>query len=94
MFHILFNWIEKIESICNVKNCRCFFVLEICRTSIKVLGLAIMDNERKNIVETDMQAKDKVERIMKNSDPLYWVGMMNNFKNQAEEIVGKELIYV
>ena len=62
---------------------------------------------RKHIVETDMQAKDKVERIikqlkeqsdlteeMKNSDPLYWVGMMNNFKNQAEEIVGKELIYV
>ena len=31
---------------------------------------------------------------MKDSDPLYWVGMMNNFKNQAEEIVGKELIYV
>ena len=51
---------------------------------------------RKHIVETDMQAKDKVERIikqlkeqsnlteeMKNSDPLYWGGMMNNFKNQA-----------
>ena len=61
---------------------------------------------RKHIVETDMQAKDKVERIikqlkeqsdlteeMKNSDPLYWVGM-NNFKNRAEEIVLKELIYV
>ena len=25
---------------------------------------------------------------------LYWVGMMNNFKNQAEEIVFNELIYV
>ena len=62
---------------------------------------------RKHIVETDMQAKDKVERIikqlkeqsnlteeMKNSDPLYWGGMMNNYKNQAEETVGKELIYV
>lgn len=31
---------------------------------------------------------------MKNADLLYWVGMMNNFKNQAEEIVLKELIYV
>ncbi len=31
---------------------------------------------------------------MKNTDQLYWVGMMNNFKNQAEEIVLKELIYV
>lgn len=62
---------------------------------------------RWHIVETDMQAKDKVERIikqlkeqsdltedMKDSDPLYWVGMMNNFKNQAEEIVEKELLYV
>ena len=62
---------------------------------------------RKHIVETDMEAKEKVESIikqlkersnlteeMKNSDPLYWVGRMNNFKNQAEEIVRKELIYV
>ena len=31
---------------------------------------------------------------MKNTDQLYWVGMMNNFKNQAEEIVLKKLIYV
>lgn len=31
---------------------------------------------------------------MKNADLLYRVGMMNNFKNQAEEIVLKELIYV
>lgn len=31
---------------------------------------------------------------MKNTNQLYWVGMMNNFKNQAEEIVLKELIYV
>lgn len=31
---------------------------------------------------------------MKNTDQLYWVGIMNNFKNQAEEIVLKDLIYV
>ena len=31
---------------------------------------------------------------MKNTNQLYWVGMMNNFKNQAEEIVCSELIYV
>ena len=31
---------------------------------------------------------------MKNTNQLYWVGMMNNFKNEAEEIVLKELIYV
>lgn len=62
---------------------------------------------RKHIVETDMKAKKQVEELitsfkkhsnltenMKDTDPLYWVGMMNNFKNQAEEIVFKELIYV
>ena len=62
---------------------------------------------RKHIVQIDMEAKNRVENIvnglksqsnlteeMKNSNQLYWVGMMNNFKNQAEEIVLKELIYV
>lgn len=62
---------------------------------------------RKHIVQIDMDAKNRVENIvnslksqsdlteeMKNTNQLYWVGMMNNFKNQAEEIVLKELIYV
>ena len=62
---------------------------------------------RKHIVQIDMEAKNRVENIvnslksesnltekMKNTNQLYWVGMMNNFKNKAEEIVLKELIYV
>ena len=62
---------------------------------------------RKHIVQIDMEAKNRVENIvnglksesnltekMKNTNQLYWVGMMNNFKNQVEEIVLKELIYV
>ena len=61
---------------------------------------------RKYIVEIDIEANKKVKRIikqlkersdlkeeMKDSDPLYWVGMMNNFKNRAEEMVFKELLY-
>ena len=31
---------------------------------------------------------------MKNTDMIYWVGTMNTIKNQAEEIVCSELIYV
>ena len=55
--------------------------------------------QKKNINEireTTKQLKEQsnLTEEMKNSDPLYWGGMMNNFKNQAEEIVGKELIYV
>ena len=62
---------------------------------------------RKHIVQIDMEAKNRVENIvnglksesnltekMKNTNQFYWVGMMNNFKNQAEEIVLKELIYL
>ena len=36
----------------------------------------------------------KLERTMKNTDMLYWVGTMNFIKSQAEEIVLSELIYV
>ena len=41
-----------------------------------------------------LKEKSNLTEEMKNTDQLYWVGMMNNFKNQAEEIVEKELIYV
>ncbi len=62
-----------------------------------------LNSHLKEIQET---AQDRVEQIinqlkeksnltedMKNTDMLYWVGMMNNFKNEAEEIVFKEIIY-
>ena len=34
-----------------------------------------------------------VNEKLKQSSPLKWVGLMNNFKNIAEEIVLNELIY-
>ena len=62
---------------------------------------------KKHIIKTEMEAKRSIYNIisqlkrernlteeMKNTDQLYWAGMMNNFKNTAEEIVLKELIYV
>ena len=41
-----------------------------------------------------LKEKSNLTEDMKNTDMLYWVGMMNNFKNQAEEIIFNELIYV
>ena len=41
-----------------------------------------------------LKEQSNLTEEMKNTDQLYWVGMMNNFKNQAEEILLKELIYV
>lgn len=62
---------------------------------------------RKHIVETDKQAKQRFKILMqqmleknpidenlKNTDPLKWVGLMNNYKNSVEEIIFKELIYI
>lgn len=64
----------------------------------------ILNKHLKEIQET---AQARVEQIinqlkgrsnltedMKNTDMLYWVGMMNNFKNEAEEMVFKEIIYI
>ena len=70
--------------------------------------ILLMDNKLiDHLEEVQETASKRVEKIiqslkeksnlteeMKNTDQLYWVGMMNNFKNQAEEIVLKELIYV
>ncbi len=62
---------------------------------------------RKHIVDTDIQSKNRVELLMnemlrkntidenlKNTDPLKWTGLMNNYKHTAEEIVLKEFIYI
>ncbi len=50
--------------------------------------------KRVNHIIDDLKAKSNLTEEMKNTEPLYWIGMMNNFKNQAEEIIYKELIYV
>ena len=62
---------------------------------------------RKHIVETDKQAKRKFEILMnqmleknpidenlKDTNPLKWAGIMNNYKHTIEEIVFDELIYI
>ena len=50
--------------------------------------------ERIDIIIEQLKKKNNLTEEMKNTNQLYWVGMMNNFKNTAEEIVLKELIYV
>ena len=62
---------------------------------------------RKHIVETDKQAKRRFETLMKqmleknpidenlkNTDPLKWTGLMNNYKHSVEVIILKEFIYI
>ena len=50
--------------------------------------------EKVNLIVEQLKKENNLTEEMKNTNQLYWVGMMNNFKNEAEEIVLKELIYV
>ena len=50
--------------------------------------------ERVYIIVEQLKTKNNITEDMKNTNQLYWVGMMNSFKNTAEEIVLNELIYV
>ena len=51
------------------------------------------DNRVQQIIN-DLKSKSDLTEDMKNTDMLYWVGTMNSIKNQAEEIVYNELIYI
>lgn len=50
--------------------------------------------KRINIIIEQLKKKNNLTEEMKNTDQLYWVSMMNNFKSIAEENVLNELIYV
>ena len=50
--------------------------------------------QRVEFIVEQLKEKNNLTEEMKNTDQLYWVGMMNNFRNTAEEIVLNELIYV
>jgi len=51
-------------------------------------------DNRINLIIEQLKQQNNITEQMKNTDQLYWVSMMNNFKNVAEEIVLNELIYV
>lgn len=49
---------------------------------------------RVDLIIEQLRKENNLTEEIKNTNQLYWVGMMNNFKNEAEEIVLKELIHV
>lgn len=61
---------------------------------------------KEHIADVDKQAKEYLDRLipelvkqenvtedLKNTNPLEWVGRMNNIKNRVEEIIYNEIIY-
>ena len=57
-------------------------------------GIQEIATERIEKIIKQLKFKSKLTEDMKDIDVLYWVGIMNSIKNQAEEIVLNELIYV
>ena len=69
-------------------------------------GMQLSGKLDRHLEETDRQATEMVDRLtaqlareqgvteqMKASNQMKWVELMNNCKNQAEEVVLRELIY-
>ena len=50
-------------------------------------------NMQVNNIVKNLAKANNVDEMLKQCNPLEWVRLMNNFKNSAEEIVLKELIY-
>ena len=50
--------------------------------------------KRINQIIGDLKAKSNLNEDMKNTDMLYWVETMNTIKQQFEEIILNELIYI
>ena len=49
--------------------------------------------ERLERLVPDMARREGVTETLKATDPLEWVGRMNNIRNRAEEIILHELVY-
>ena len=50
-------------------------------------------NERMELMIRQMAEREGVTETMKASDQMVWVGLMNNIRNLAEEIVLLEVVY-
>ena len=50
--------------------------------------------EMEQQIVKSMAEADGLNEEMKDTDMMYWVGMMNNYKQAASEIIAKELIEV
>ena len=51
-------------------------------------------HERMDVLVRQMMEKQGVTEELKARDQMVWVGVVNNIRNAAEEIVLKELVYI
>ena len=56
-----------------------------------------VDERANEILEQTVKSlaeREKCDETLKHTDPMKWVGLMNSYRNAAEEIIFRELIYV
>ena len=86
-------------------NLRLNFIREYKKglyTELKISG-----ELRNHLIDIDKQAKKEVDKLIKEfaktenvplyfdgNDAMLWVGLMNNIKDRAEEIVFNEILYM
>lgn len=59
--------------------------------------LISIDQQAQEMMDTIIQQMveaQKINEMLKTTDPMKWVGLMNNCKAQVEEIIFSDLIYV
>ncbi len=59
-----------------------------------LLNIDNVANKRFELLMKQFAEKENITEKLKVQDQLKWVGLMNNIKNCAEEIILKEIIYV
>jgi len=58
-----------------------------------IVDIDIQAKERLKILMQQMLSKNPIDENLKDTDPLKWTGLMNNYKFSIEEIIYSELIY-
>lgn len=59
-----------------------------------LLEIDIVANNSFEFLMKEFAKRENITEELKEKDQLKWVGLMNNIKHSAEEIILKELIYV
>ena len=76
------------------KNAEYIILLMDNKLQKHLLEVNKIANERFELLMKQYAEKENITEELKAKDQLKWVGLMNNIKHSAEEIILKELIYV
>ena len=86
--------LEKMELVTHLERREYIKLLMDGRLNEHLHEVDIQCYERVELLVEQMKAGAGITEELKATDQMKWVGLMNNVRSSAEEIVLKELIYV